>query len=75
MITPRFDDDRRYCAACTDYVRFLQSPSASYCTDCGGVVTIFSPEDMESLQSSLRADKGFVARQGPRGEGDPRAVS
>jgi len=46
-------DDRRFCLACGTYVRFLLSPHAAYCVECGERVRIFSPDDLEAFRKSL----------------------
>lgn len=57
-----FDEDRRYCEGCGKYVRYLLSIRASYCTECGGTVRLFSPADQARFQASLKP-----ARSGRQG--------
>ncbi len=57
MQTNNYYDDRRFCDACGSYMRFLQSPSAAYCAECGGRVRIFSPGDMATFRSSLASKR------------------
>lgn len=49
-----FDEDKRFCPKCADYVRFLQSPAAAYCAECGNEVMLFSPSEMKDLRRSVR---------------------
>ena len=51
-----FDEDKRFCPKCAGYVRFLQSPSAAYCAECGNEVMLFSPAELKTLRSGLRGD-------------------
>ncbi|MFO1011597.1 MAG: hypothetical protein U1F29_16170 [Planctomycetota bacterium] len=50
-----YQNERRYCAACTDYVPFLASPFACFCARCGGPSFLFSPTDMERFRDDVRA--------------------
>ena len=60
-------DDRRYCFGCGRYVTYLQSPLASYCTECGGAVQLFSGEDLARFQ---RGTLGSLDRGGAAAEGE-----
>lgn len=53
MGTTNFYDDSRFCATCQTYVRFLLSPRAAYCVECGGRVRIFSQGDLEKFRRTL----------------------
>jgi hypothetical protein len=61
-----FYDDKKYCAACGTYVRYLVSVDHSYCVQCGGVVQLFSEQDWSRFQESLQArrPKGGRPRKG-----------
>lgn len=48
-----FDQDRKFCSQCNDYVPYLASPEKSFCTLCGAPVTLFSPEDREEFHRTL----------------------
>ncbi len=45
-----FYTDLRYCAHCQQYVPYLRSLQASYCTRCDQPVTVFSPDDRAAIQ-------------------------
>lgn len=51
-----FDEDKRFCPECAGYVRFLQSPSAAYCAECGNEVMLFSPAEMKDLRRNIKGD-------------------
>ncbi|QDV09407.1 hypothetical protein Poly30_49650 [Planctomycetes bacterium Poly30] len=53
-----FDEDKRFCPECAGYVRFLQSPSAAYCAECGNEVMLFSPAEMKNLRRDIKGDSG-----------------
>lgn len=76
MITPQFDEDRRYCPCCDDYVSFLSSPDASYCVECGGKVKVLSPQDLAWVRDAPRTP-GDARRSwnDDNNEAEPRAVS
>ncbi len=48
-------EDTRYCPRCQEYVRYLQSPQASYCVACGARVVLFSQEDRARFKRSVRS--------------------
>ena len=52
---PRADyyDDRRFCPACSTYVRYISSVERAYCVECGGRVKLFSGPDMARFRSAL----------------------
>jgi hypothetical protein len=50
----RFDTERKWCAHCGDYVRYLMSVNHSYCVQCGGRVRLFSKEDTESFFAGVQ---------------------
>ncbi len=52
----RFDyyTDRKYCPTCDDYVSYLMSIEQSFCAQCGGEVRLFSKEDWEQFNASLK---------------------
>lgn len=54
MRTADYDDDRRWCARCRVYVRYLLSPQGAWCTGCGGRVVLFSDEDRARFERELR---------------------
>ena len=47
-------NDRKYCESCGEYVTYLQGMEHSYCTQCGQQVRLFSGEDWEAFQTSLK---------------------
>ena len=52
-----FYSDRKFCAQCNDYVSYLQSMEHSYCTTCGEEVRLFSEQDWEAFNESLKERK------------------
>jgi len=52
MVRNNYYDDHRFCPACQFYVRFLLSPEAGYCVECGGRVRVFSPAHLLDFRSS-----------------------
>jgi len=50
-----FYDERKYCPACRNYVRYLVSIDHSYCVTCGEAVQLFSQQDWSKFQESLQA--------------------
>ena len=52
-----FYNDRKYCPHCEGYVSYLQSMDHSYCVDCGQEVQLFSKEDWEAFNASLKERK------------------
>lgn len=66
METCSFYEDRRFCVSCRDYVRYLRSPQATYCVQCGTVVRLFSEDDWGAFQRSLRQTPTVMpAHEGP----------
>ncbi len=63
-------DDRKYCPQCQDYRRYLMSVSKSFCVECGGEVRLFSKEDWEAFNESLKAKKpkGRRVRRGSKSD-------
>ena len=53
-MTSDYDNDRRFCPECTEYVRYLRSPEACYCAQCAGRTRLFSESDHRNFQRSLR---------------------
>lgn len=49
-----FYDDRKFCSTCETYVAYLKSVSKSFCTQCGEEVQLFSEQDREEFQASLK---------------------
>ena len=49
-----FYNDRKYCEDCCEYVPYLQGMEQSYCTQCGSQVRLFSAEDWDEFQTSLK---------------------
>lgn len=74
MITPQFDEDRRFCPCCDTYVSFLSSPEASYCVNCGSQCKVLSPQDLAWVRGPARkADERQAFEDGF--DAEPRAVS
>lgn len=69
-----FDEDLRFCPKCIGYVRFLSSPTQSYCAECGGIVKIYSPEDMAELRNWSRKEESIANRLGSSNSDHPFAV-
>lgn len=59
-------DDRKFCPECEDYVAYLISMEHSYCVTCGGIVRLFSDQDWDTFNESLkqRRPKGGRPRKG-----------
>ena len=55
-----FYDDRRWCEACSTYVPYLLSPSASWCTRCGRKVGLFSEPDRSRFERELKSERTSV---------------
>ncbi|MEZ6003419.1 MAG: hypothetical protein R3F17_06975 [Planctomycetota bacterium] len=49
--------DKKYCPKCEDYVQYLRSIHASYCTRCGGEVKLFSKHDWEKFNHESSSPK------------------
>ncbi len=49
-----FYSDCKYCHHCDNYVSYLQSMEHSYCVDCGNEVRLFSKEDWQRFNESLK---------------------
>ncbi len=54
MYPSDFYNDRKYCETCCQYVSYLQSMEQSYCVQCGEAVRLFSTEDWESFNATLK---------------------
>ncbi len=54
--------EKKFCPACEAYVRYLMSPTASYCVACGGRVHLFSEEDRARFLSHLHPAKSRPGR-------------
>ena len=71
MSRPGFEDDTKYCPNCRTYVRYLDSPSQSWCTQCDTPVRLFSNEDHARFRQELpRASSPFRARISRSGSED-----
>jgi len=58
-------NDRKYCAACQEYVPYLMSTEHSYCAQCGAQVRLFSDADWTAFNESVLAKrKGGRPRKG-----------
>jgi len=49
-----FYSDRKYCHHCEEYVPYLHSLEHSYCSICGHEVRLFSEEDWDHFNASLK---------------------
>ena len=56
---PDFYRDGKYCPSCQTYVRYLSSPTRSYCVGCGGGVKLFSEEDRLAFLRGLPRPQPF----------------
>lgn len=54
-----FYRDRKYCPSCAGYVRYLRSPSRSFCVECGAPVRLFSEEDRRAFRRALERPGPF----------------
>jgi len=54
MYPSDFYNDCKYCENCCQYVSYLQSMDQSYCVQCGEAVRLFSSDDWESFNASLK---------------------
>ena len=54
MYPSDFYNDRKYCENCCQYVSYLQSMEHSYCVQCGEAVRLFSTDDWETFNASLK---------------------
>ena len=61
-----FYSDHKYCSDCNEYVPYLMSMEHSYCARCGARVRLFSEQDWEAFNASLkeRKPKGGRPRKG-----------
>jgi len=65
--TDDFYVDRRWCEACGDYVPYLRSGTANYCTHCGGEVRLFSAADHQEFLEAVRLmPRAFMLRKQDR---------
>lgn len=49
--------EKKWCEACDDYVRYLMSVDHSYCIDCGGRVKLFNHKDKEHFSETIQRHK------------------
>ncbi|HEX9794943.1 MAG TPA: hypothetical protein VGC54_13255 [Planctomycetota bacterium] len=70
MATTNYYEEKKFCPSCSTYVRFLQSPAASYCAECGSRVLLFNRRDRANFQAALQAQKS-----GPRKDLKNKKVS
>jgi hypothetical protein len=59
----KFDSDRKWCAACEEYVPYLMSLDTSYCAQCGGEARLFSKEDWQAFSDHLKTRRPAVRRR------------
>lgn len=57
-------NDTKYCPKCDQYVLYLRSIQACYCTECGGQVKLFSKADWEEFQRLERGSQTRAQRNG-----------
>jgi hypothetical protein len=65
-------DDRKFCTTCNGYVPYLISMDHSYCVECGGVVRLFSEDDWDTFNESLKARRPRGGR--PRKDADKESA-
>lgn len=58
-----FYSDHKFCSACDKYVTYLMSIHASYCTQCGSEVRLFSKSDWKAFNHSTTPTKKPKRRQ------------
>jgi len=56
-LSNNYFEDTKFCPCCREYVLYLKSPKASYCSDCGAKVRLFSAEDKRAFKRSLKIEK------------------
>ncbi len=56
-----FYHEKKWCAQCNDYVRYLMSVNHSYCISCGAPVRMFSKEDQRRFSADLEKRKWKVS--------------
>ena len=54
MDQPDFYEDRKWCHQCEGYVPYLMSTDHSYCIQCGAEVRLFSDDDWQAFNASLK---------------------
>ena len=52
--TSQFERERKWCAHCGDYVRYLMSVNHSYCVQCGNQVRLFNKQDSASFFEGIQ---------------------
>jgi len=48
-----FYNETKWCPKCKDYVRYMMSVNASYCSECGTPVRLFNKEDLVRFNADL----------------------
>jgi rRNA maturation endonuclease Nob1 len=52
-----FNTEKKWCAQCNTYVRYLMSVDHSYCAQCGGRVRLFSEDDSRRFNTAMEKKK------------------
>ena len=60
-----FQNDRKWCSACDEYVSYLMSIEKSFCVQCGGEVRLFSEEVWIAFSEKMDARKPRQRRKKP----------
>ena len=56
-----FYHEKKWCAVCDDYVRYLMSVNRSYCIQCSSPVKMFSSKDTERFNENVEKRKWKVS--------------
>lgn len=56
-----FDNETKWCESCQTQVRYLMSVKASYCTDCGSRVRLFSKVESVRFAETVQKNKYCTA--------------
>ena len=56
-----FYQEKKWCATCNDYVRYLMSVNQSFCIHCGHAVKLFNKEDLARFKVDLEKRKWKVS--------------
>lgn len=52
-----FNNEKKWCTHCNEYVRYLMSVDHSFCAQCGNKVRIFSDADSQRFSTDLEKKK------------------
>lgn len=57
MTNADYNNERKWCEQCKEYVRYLMSVDHSYCAECGGRVRLFSRDDSRRFSEHVQRHK------------------